>query len=128
MHELSLAQGLIEQLQTLAAEHKTKRILRLTVTIGSFSGIVVDSFTFGFDALKLDIPLTKEAILEIEVPPPSYRCLDCEQTSILEQEEQESEFGLPYGGFTNKSCAECGSHRISPDGGDEIILKQVEME
>ena len=128
MHELSLAQGLINQLQTLAAEHKAERILRLTVTIGSFSGIVVDSFTFGFDALKLDIPLTKAAVLEIEVPLSSYRCLDCKQTFNQDQEEPESEFGLPYGGFTNKSCPACGSNRISPDGGDEIILKQVEME
>ena len=127
MHELSLAQGLIDQLQTLAAEHKTKRILRLTVTIGPFSGIVADCFTFGFDALKLDIPLTKEAILEIEVPHPSYRCLDCEQT-VIQEEDYESDFGLPYGGFTNKSCTACGSHRLSPEGGDELILKQVEME
>ncbi len=128
MHELSLAQGLIDQLHTLAAEHKVERIIRLSVTIGPFSGIVVDSFTFGFDALKLDNPLTKEAVLEIEVPQPSYRCLDCGEIFDLEQEEHELDFGLPYGGFTNKDCPVCGSHRLSPEGGDELILHQVEME
>ncbi len=128
MHELSLAQGLMDQLQALAAEHKAERILRLSVTIGSFSGIVVDSFTFGFDALKLDNPLTREAVLEIEVPPPLYRCLDCKQTFIQEQEEDDVGFGLPYTGFISRSCAGCGSQRLSPEGGDELILKQVEME
>ena len=128
MHELSLAQGLIEQLLDLAAEHKAERILRITVTIGPFSGIVVDSFTFGFDALKQEKTLTIQAVLEIEVPPPFYTCLDCDQTSVLETEKQELDFGLPYDGLSTRTCTSCGSHRLIAKGGDELILKQIEME
>ena len=128
MHELSLAQGLIEQLLTLADEHKRKRILKLTVSIGPFSGIVVDSFNFGFDALKQERALTSTAVLEIEIPEPSYSCLDCKQIFSLKPDEQDSNFGLPHGGFSTISCIACGSQRVISKGGDELILKQIEME
>ena len=65
MHELSLAQGLLDQLTTLAHSHGVSTVLVVRVDIGSQAGIVVDSFCFGFDALKKDNPLTEKAILEI---------------------------------------------------------------
>ena len=65
MHELSLAQGLLDQLVTLANSHCVTTVLVVRVDIGTQAGIVVDSFCFGFDALKEDNPLTAKAILEI---------------------------------------------------------------
>ncbi len=66
MHELSLAQALLEQLQELAVTHGAEKILLVRVNIGRASGIVIDSFVFGFDAVKMDLPLTREAVLTIE--------------------------------------------------------------
>ncbi len=130
MHELSLAQGLIDELHSLAKEHKAERILRLTVTIGAFSGIVADSFVFGFDALKLEYPLIRAAVLEIEVPLPSYSCPACGNIQVMEMAEEDHVFGLPGRGLASagKPCSACGSARLLPQGGDELILKQVEME
>ncbi|BCO09429.1 hypothetical protein GF1_18050 [Desulfolithobacter dissulfuricans] len=65
MHEFSLAQGLMSQLGELAAAHGAKRIHTVRVSIGSSAGIVVDSFVFGFDALKADWEPARDAILEI---------------------------------------------------------------
>ncbi len=65
MHELSLAQGLIDQLQELARDHGAEKIFQVWVNIGGASGIVVDSFAFGFDAVKMDLPLTVQAVLKI---------------------------------------------------------------
>ena len=66
MHELSLAQALLDQLQELAVTNGAEKILQVRVNIGQASGIVVDSFVFGFDAVKMDVPLTMEAVLNIE--------------------------------------------------------------
>jgi len=65
MHELSLAQGLLTQLEGLAKEHDATTIYIVRVDIGKQSGIVVDSFCFGFDALKKEKPLTQNADLQI---------------------------------------------------------------
>lgn len=66
MHELSLAQGLLGQLTELVETHKASSVLTVRVNIGSMAGIVVDSFVFGFDAIKVEYDSTKFAELEIE--------------------------------------------------------------
>ncbi len=65
MHELSLAQGLIDQLKELAGAHKATRIMTVRVNIGTMAGIVVDSFVFGFNAVKTETNCVREAQLKI---------------------------------------------------------------
>lgn len=65
MHEFSLAQGLMQQLEDLACQHGVKKICTVRVAIGIRSGIVADSFSFGFEVLAGENPLTGEAVLEI---------------------------------------------------------------
>ncbi len=79
MHELSLARGLVDQLQELARAHEAEKIFQVRVNIGRASGIVVDSFVFGFDAIKMDLPLTAPAILKInEVDGPDLMLMQVE--------------------------------------------------
>jgi Zn finger protein HypA/HybF involved in hydrogenase expression len=66
MHELSLAQGLLEQLVQLARRHEAADVLTVRVSIGVCSGIVVDSFVFGFNAIKTEVDCLARAVLEIE--------------------------------------------------------------
>jgi len=68
VHEFSLAQGLLRQLQDLAHEHGAQTICTVSVDIGTRSGIVVDSFAFGFEVLAKEQPLIREAVLEIREP------------------------------------------------------------
>ena len=68
MHEFSLAQGLMEQLNDLAGRHGAKKIFIVRVDIGTRSGIVVDSFVFGFEVLARENPLTDKAVLEVNRP------------------------------------------------------------
>lgn len=65
MHELSLAQGLLSQLEELARTHEAQTIIVVRVDIGEQAGIVKDSFCFGFDALKKENPLTRNAVLTV---------------------------------------------------------------
>ncbi|MFP7756355.1 hydrogenase/urease maturation nickel metallochaperone HypA [Thermodesulfobacteriota bacterium B35] len=65
MHELSLAQGLLEQLDELARRHHADQILRVEVAIGREAGIVTDSFVFGFNAIKKTLPSTRTTILAV---------------------------------------------------------------
>lgn len=114
MHEFSLAQGLIKQLRELAAQHGSEKIISIRVDIGRLSGIVIDSFSFGFEVLARENRLTEVATLEITEIDPAYRCCDCGDA-------------LPSGG-PDSPCPHCGSIKLIPVGGDELILTQVEME
>ena len=65
MHEFSLAQGLHDQLITLAAEHKVEKVLKAEICIGDNAGIVVESFIFGFNVLASQNEVTKETELVV---------------------------------------------------------------
>jgi len=125
MHELSLAQSLIAQILALAAEHEARKVNRVVVTLGPFSGVVRDSFEFGFSILKEEHEPVRDARLELETPDPEYRCLDCEKVIPFPRQSDPLELAC---GLTAKKCPWCGSNRLSPKGGTELILKQLEME
>ncbi len=115
MHEMSLVQGLLQQLHTLADQHNTSRILKVTMVIGPLSGVVVDSFKFGFDILTQEDALVKDAELEIVIPEVRYRCSNCQnlQNTAGERPHQ---------------CGSCGDTFLIAEEGNDLILQQVEME
>lgn len=115
MHEMSLVQGLFQQLTELAAENKMNKVVKVTMEIGPQSGVVVDSFQFGFDVLSSQDELFTGAELVVEVPPVTYTCSACGHT------EETS-------GDRPDLCAKCQDPFLLASGGDDLILKQVEME
>lgn len=114
MHEMSLVQALFTQLKSLAAEHNKTRVLAVTVDIGPLSGVVVDSFQFAFEVLAAENELTKSAKLTILNPPATYQCVRCghRQTGPMRPDH----------------CPECNETLLVPEGGDAIILNQIELE
>ncbi len=115
MHELSLVQSLMEQLQDLATENKATKIITVTMEIGPLAGVVIDSFEFAFEALAKDNPLTTKAKLVISKPAISYSCLDCQHVVDNCQERP-------------SLCPACQAPHLYPDGGDQLILSRIEME
>lgn len=116
MHELSLAQGLINQLVQMAAENNASRVVTVRVRIGPLAGVVVDSFRFGFDAIKSMFSVTREAVLELDCPSAGYRCPVCGRV-----ESSCRPADIP--------CSGCGEMSTQfPTGDDDLILLQVELE
>jgi hydrogenase nickel insertion protein HypA len=115
MHEMSLVQGLFEQLKGLAAENNSTKITKVTMEIGPLCGVVVDSFQFGFEILSSQEPMLKDAELVIEIPEVTYTCTSCGHQETI-------------AGPRPDQCAKCEEFFLTPSGGDDLILKQVEME
>lgn len=115
MHEISLVQGLFAQIKDLAAEHKATKIISVTMEIGPHCGVVVDSFQFGFDILSADDELLQGAKLIIEIPPVSYSCTNCNHVEISIDSKPDE-------------CPACGELLLTTNGGNDLILHQVEME
>lgn len=115
MHEISLVHGLLQQLRELAMTNQAGKIIKVIMEVGPLSGVVADSFRFGFDILSADDDLVRGAELVLEVPPVSYHCSDCGHVEITAGEKPEQ-------------CAKCGELFLIAQGGDDLILRQVEME
>lgn len=115
MHEISLVQGLFEQLKALAAENEAEKIISVTMEIGPHCGVVVDSFQFGFDILSAEDELVRGAKLIVQVPPVSYSCTNCSHVEVTI-------------GIKPDECPTCGELLLIPEGGNDLVLRQVEME
>jgi hydrogenase nickel incorporation protein HypA/HybF len=114
MHEISLVQAMLQQLADLAAANKATRVTKITMKIGQQSGVVADSFRFGFEVLSGNDDLVRGAELMIISTPATFRCTQCDYavTDLTRPD----------------CCPKCGETFLIPEGGDELILQQVEME
>ena len=109
MHELGIAQEII----TIVAEHAgASRVTRVVLEIGRHAMILPDAIRFCFD-LCSEGTAAQGARLEIVEIPGRARCRDCSREFELEQ---------PFG------LCECGSADLQWLAGDEIKVKEMEIE
>ena len=115
MHEISLVQGLFQQLKDLATENKASKIISVTMEIGPLCGVVLDSFQFGFGILSADDEMFREAKLIVKIPDVQYKCSDCGHIEVI-------------AGPRPEECPKCRDLLLIPSGGEDLMLLQVEME
>lgn len=118
------------QVQKLAAEYSAQTVTKVKVLIGPFSGVVIDSFIFAFDAIKEKVPLMKKSSLEIQCPRPVLKCRNCGEEIVQQKQGDDNDEFVSFSQFyiTNAKCPYCGLDEAFLAGGDEILLLQVEME
>jgi hydrogenase nickel incorporation protein HypA/HybF len=76
MHELAIAQAILERAQAASDENGGGRVLKVGLRIGEISGVEADALTFGIEALSKGTPL-EGLTLDIEQPKRRQRCLAC---------------------------------------------------
>ena len=79
MHELSIAQSIVEAISTKATECQATRVKIVRLRIGEAVGIMVDSLTFCFEMLTSPDPTLAGARLLIDSVPHRARCRHCNQ-------------------------------------------------
>ena len=108
MHELGIAQEIIEICRQRAGE---ARVTRVALEIGKHAMIFPDSIRFCFD-LCSEGTVVEGAMLEIHEIPGAPTCRDCGSEVVLEQ---------PFA-----TCS-CGSSDMQWLSGDEIKIKEMEV-
>ena len=112
MHELSLAQSIIDLIHQHVAEPERERVTSIRMKVGAMAGVVKESLTFSFTALTTGSPLEK-AQLKIESIPYRIQCRICGAMS-------ENEWG-------SISCAECASIETTVVSGTELQVVDIEV-
>jgi len=113
MHELSIANSILDAVRAEAARRPGVRPLKVGVRVGELSGIQPDALSFSFEALVRGSDLEPLA-LEIEACPRRQRCPECGQ-----------EFQVHDFDITCPGCGEASTHCVS---GDELDLIYMEIE
>lgn len=114
MHEMSIVQALIEQVETeVEKSGQSGRVVGLDLVVGRLSGVNVDSIRFAYEVLAPGSILEGSA-LRISEPAAYSDCRACGVRAEIE------EFSM--------SCPRCGSGDIVIDGGRDLLLQSIELE
>ena len=113
MHELSIAQSILETVQREMANRNWPAVTEVGVQVGALSGVLPDALQFSFDAIVTETPLAG-CRLKIEHIPAQGQCLRCEQVFDVEQ--------LFF------ACPACASGEVRVHQGYELDIAYLEVE
>ena len=113
MHEMALSQGIVEVIreQALAQGFTVVRTVRLQ--IGALSHVEPDAILFCFGAVNRGT-VAQGARVEVERPPGQAFCMPCGKTVPLAERYD--------------PCPDCGGHQLVLVGGEELRVKELEVE
>ena len=112
MHELSICQALIEQVEAVARKEGALQVIQVRVGIGPLSGVEPQLLQQAFLLARAG-SIAATASLLVEHLPIRVSCRECGQ-------ETEAE-------VTNLACVNCGDWHTQLVSGDEMLLTQVEL-
>ncbi|HUI63806.1 MAG TPA: hydrogenase maturation nickel metallochaperone HypA [Bacteroidota bacterium] len=112
MHELSIAQSIIEIVNEHVPTGDGASVKTVRLTVGQMAGVVVDSLEFCFVAITQGTPL-EGARLEISSIPLRARCASCGKESEIEP--------------TLFACPLCGERELTITGGRELQINEIEL-
>lgn len=113
MHEMSLCEGVLQVLEDEAKRQHFSKVKTVWLEIGAMSGVEVEAMRFCFDAV-IRHTLADGAKLEIIDISAQAWCLNCAQTVVVKQRYD--------------ACPHCGSYQLQVTRGDEMRIKELEVE
>jgi len=113
VHELYVAESLLNTVLDEARKAQATRILAINVNIGEFSGIEEDCIKFYFEILSKDTPALG-AKLNISYKKAEFKCGACKKTF--------DRVGFRF------ACPFCGSYGLLTDQGGGLFLESIEVE
>jgi hydrogenase nickel incorporation protein HypA/HybF len=113
MHEMSIAQSIVEIVQEQAQRDAFTRVRIVRLSLGALSHVDPRALAFAFDVVTRGT-VVEGAALEIERPPGTGFCTDCSR-----------HVEIPAFG---EACPTCGGYRWVLVSGDEMRVVDLEVD
>jgi hydrogenase nickel incorporation protein HypA/HybF len=113
MHEMSLAEGIVQLVEDTVRADGCKKVSAVWLEIGQLAAVEKEALRFCFDAVARDT-VAEGARLEIIETPGQGRCMKCEANVAV--------------AALYEACPVCGSYQIQVTGGSEMRVKELEVE
>ena len=113
MHEMSLIQSLLEQLEVIAKQNKLTRITKVVLQLGDFRQCVPEILEFAFTTLT-EGTKAEGAKLVLEHLPIKMECLSCGEIFTVERHVY--------------FCPQCQETQLKLLSGKEFILSSIDGE
>lgn len=113
MHELSVCQGLLRQLEEIAQAHQPARIAQVVVQIGPLAGVEPELLRQAYSIASAGT-IAAHAELILETQPIRVHCNSCGASTEAS--------------LNRLLCGACGDYHTVLECGDELLLSHVELE
>lgn len=113
MHELAVAQALVDQVDSVIRQHKAAAASSIRVRIGPLAGVVPELLASAFPLAAAGSRM-EHARLDLVAAPITVRCQTC---------GAETEAAM-----NRLICGACGDWHTQVISGDELMLESVELE
>lgn len=113
MHEMSIAQNLIEIIQEEMIRHNANTLRSVRLNIGQMSAIVPDALSFCFEVIVAGTELEGARLIMDIIPLKGY-CSACE-----------NEFHIEDYVFV---CTSCGSTKIETLAGQDLSIVEMQVD
>ncbi|MEO8331249.1 MAG: hydrogenase maturation nickel metallochaperone HypA [Gallionella sp.] len=113
MHEMSIAESVLQIIEDKVRADGYARVKTVWLEIGQLAGVEKESLRFCFDVVTRD-SVARDARLEIIETAGQGWCMEC-ACSVAVTSRYEP-------------CPNCGSFQIEVTGGEEMRVKELEVE
>jgi hydrogenase nickel incorporation protein HypA/HybF len=113
MHEMGIAQNILEIALEAAKREGATKISRIDLVAGELRGLVPMQMTFCFGIVAQNT-IASSAYLNIEETPVTAHCDDCGADFKVEEYKY--------------LCPKCNSANVKVTGGSELRVKDIEIE
>ncbi len=113
MHEMSLAEGVMQLVEGTARREDARRVTLVVLEIGRLSSVEPEALKFCFAAVTRG-SIAEGAALEIVDVPGAGWCMACSATVAMAEV-----FG---------ACPRCGGYQVQATGGTEMRVREIEIE
>ena len=112
MHELSVCQALLDQVDRIAQEQGAITVHVIHLSVGPLSGVVPELLDNAFTLLR-DTTIAAKAQLKIETAPVRIHCPSCDHEATVTPNQL--------------ACPVCQDWRTTLVTGDELLLRNLEL-
>jgi hydrogenase nickel incorporation protein HypA/HybF len=113
MHEMSLCEGVLRILEEQAREQQFARVKTVWLEIGDLASVEKEAMRFSFGVVMKGT-LADGARLEIIEVPGQAWCMQCMKPVSIKH--------------VFDACSDCGSHQLQVTGGEEMRIKELEVD
>ncbi len=113
MHEMALCESVLQIMEKEAGRQGFSRVKTVWLEIGELSSVEVEAMRFSYEVVTRN-SLADGSVLEIVRVPGTAWCMHCGKNVNIQQRFD--------------ACPDCGGYQLQVTGGEEMRIKELEVE
>jgi hydrogenase nickel incorporation protein HypA/HybF len=112
MHEMSLCEGILQVIEAESQKQQFTEVKQVVLDIGVLSGVEITALEFAFDVVMRG-SVAEKATLKINEIEAQAWCMPCSESVKIKQRYD--------------ACPNCESYQLQVSSGDEMKIKELEV-